>query len=74
MNDDRIIAEMIRSFEPASEIDVPSTMLLTTDEIIAQMAPIVQVDKNELSRALFDAGFRFIYNAETWRWMLKLKE
>ena len=29
---------------------------------------------NELSCILFDAGARFVYEAETWRWMLKRKE
>ena len=28
---------------------------------------------NELSCILFDAGARFVYEAETWRWMLKRK-
>ena len=73
----RIIEAMVATFAPATEHDIDemgTVMLLSTDELIAQMDPMMQVDKNELSRILFDAGFKFVYEAETWKWMLKRKE
>lgn len=73
----RIVEAMVNTFAPAQENEIDemgTVMLLSTEELIAQMAPMMQVDKNELSRILFDAGFRFVYEAETWRWMLKRKE
>ncbi len=72
----RMLQEMITTFIPATKKEMLNhdVILLTTEELIAQMAPMIQVDKNELSRTLFDAGFRFVYGAETWRWMLRRKE
>ena len=73
----KIVEAMVATFAPAqeNEIDEMGTVtLLSTEELIAQMAPMMQVDKNELSRILFDAGFRFVYYAETWKWMLKRRK
>lgn len=68
----RMMQEMITTFIPAKEDEIESTdvVLLTTEEIAARMAPVMQVDKTELAKELFDAGFRFIYEGDTWKWML----
>ena len=68
----RMMQEMITTFIPAKENETgnPDVLLLTTEELAARMAPVMPVDKGELSRALFDAGFRFIYEGDTWKWML----
>lgn len=68
----RMMQEMITTFIPAkeNEIESPDVILLTTEELAARMASVMPVDKGELSRALFDAGFRFIYEGDTWKWML----
>lgn len=73
----KIVSAMVNTFVPALESEIDdkgNVQLLSTEELIQQMAPMIQVDKNELSRILFDAGFRFVYYAETWRWMLRRKE
>lgn len=69
----RILNDMITSFIPAKEeeLDDPDTLLLTTEELMQRMEPIMHVDKDALSRTLHEAGFRFIYEGETWKWMLK---
>ena len=72
---ERMLQEMITTFIPATEKEINDndTTLLTTDELAQRMAPLMHVDKGELSRALFDAGFRFIYDGDTWKWMLKYR-
>lgn len=69
----RILNDMITAFVPATkeELNDPDTVLLTTEELMAQMEPIMHVDKDALSRTLHEAGFRFIYEAGTWKWMLR---
>ena len=69
----RILNDMITAFIPAmkDELNEPDTVLPTTEELMAQMDPIMHVDKDALSRTLHEAGFRFIYEGNTWKWMLK---
>ena len=69
----RILNDMITSFIPAKEeeLDDPDTLLLTTEELMQRMEPIMHADKDALSRTLHEVGFRFIYEGETWKWMLK---
>ena len=62
------------TFAPAQENEIDemgTVMLLSTEELIAQMAPMMQVDKDELSRMLYEAGFRLTYDGDTWKWALK---
>lgn len=68
----RMLHEMITTFIPAKEEERQNNdvILLTTEELMERMAPMMPVDKGELSRALFDAGFRFVYEGSTWKWML----
>lgn len=72
----RMMQEMINTFTPAAEKDrnMPNYLTLSTNELAERMAPMMQVNKEELSRALFDAGFRFIYEGDTWKWMLKYRD
>lgn len=73
----RMMQEMItNTFTPANERDrnMPNTIMLSTSELADRMAPMMQVNKEELSKVLYDAGFRFIYEADTWKWMLKYKD
>ena len=72
----RIMQDMINTFSPATERErhLPNTIMLTTDELAERMIPMMQVNKEELSKELFNAGFRFIYEGDTWKWMLKYRD
>ena len=45
--------------------------MLTTEELMARMQPVMDVNKDELSRMLYEAGFRLTYYGDTWKWALK---
>jgi|GEM_PF-6434308 len=69
----RMLSDMLTTFIPAldKEKDDPDTILLTTDELMARMQPVMSVNKDELSRMLFELGFRLKYEGDTWKWALK---
>lgn len=69
----RMLSDMLTTFIPAldKEKDDPDTILLTTDELMARMQPVMSVNKDELSRMLYETGFRLTYYGDTWKWALK---
>ena len=68
-----MLGDMITTFIPATkeELNDADTLLLTTEELIARMQPVMDVNKEELSRMLYEAGFRLTYDGNTWKWALK---
>lgn len=70
---ERMLGDMITSFIPATkeELNDADTLLLTTEELIARMQPVMDVNKEELARMLYEAGFRLTYYGDTWKWALK---
>ena len=68
-----MLGDMITTFIPATkeELNDADTLLLTTEELIARMQPVMDVNKDELSRMLYEAGFRLTYDGSTWKWALK---
>lgn len=70
---ERILGDMITSFIPATkeELNDADTLLLTTEELIARMQPVMDVNKEELVRMLYETGFRLTYYGDTWKWALK---
>lgn len=70
---ERMLSDMITTFIPATkeEMNDADTLLLTTDELMARMQPVMSVNKDELSQMLFKLGFRLKYEGDTWKWALK---
>ena len=70
---ERMLADMITTFIPATkeELNDADTLLLTTEELMARMQPVTDVNKEELARMLYETGFRLTYYGDTWKWALK---
>ena len=66
-----VVADYLARFTPSSSPDDPGTELRTTDDILADLAPMGDFEPNDIASALVRSGFHAYFSPVRKGWMMK---
>lgn len=70
--EDILLRRLLSDLQPCASTADPQCQLFTTDDIVRQLAPMLEVSINRVAAHLIQEGFDTIHQGGQWLWMVRL--